>query len=212
MLASLSPSLPLTGAGQPSTGGAFGAPFGAQIRDRFAPVAAATDAASTGAAAALDSGGGTAALAAAPTVTPGSVADASAGGAISDQVAGHLVRLVSSGSSDMVMRLHPPELGDLTIRVAVSGHDVSAWFTSPQPEVQNAISAAMGQLQTDLGNAGYNLNGAWVGADASGAQQQSAQAPTPLPLRTPSYRGLPCFASGRRLSSGRIGIEHLCLT
>jgi flagellar hook-length control protein FliK len=205
LLASLSPSLPSMGAGQPSTGGAFGAPFGAQTRDRFAPVGAMTDATSTGAAAALDSVGGTAALAAAPTVTPGSVADASVGGAISDQVAGHLVRLVSSGSSDMVMRLHPPELGDLTIRVTVSGHDVSAWFTSPQPEVQNAISAAIGQLQTDLGTAGYNLNGAWVGADASGAQQQSAQAPTPLPLRTPSTAAslaLPAAVASRPAASG----------
>jgi flagellar hook-length control protein FliK len=105
----------------------------------------------------------------------------------------------------MVMRLHPPELGDLTIRVTVSGHDVSAWFTSPQPEVQNAISAAIGQLQTDLGTAGYNLNGAWVGADASGAQQQSAQAPTPLPLRTPSTAAslaLPAAVASRPAASG----------
>jgi hypothetical protein len=205
LLASLSPSLASLVAGQPSAGVPGGGAFGAQVRDRFAPIAAAADATSTGAAAALDSGGGTVALAAAPTVAPGSVADASAGGAISDQVAGHLVRLVSSGSSDMVMRLHPPELGDLTIRVAVSGHDVSAWFTSPQPEVQNAISAAMGQLQTDLGNAGYNLNGAWVGADASGAQQQGAQAPTPPPPRTPDAAAslaLPAAVASRPALSG----------
>jgi hypothetical protein len=92
----------------------------------------------------------------------------------------------------MVMRLHPPELGALTVQVTVSGRDVSAWFTSPQPEVQNAISAGMGQLQTDLGNAGYNLNGAWVGADASGAQRQSANPLAPPPSRTP---GAAAFAA-----------------
>jgi flagellar hook-length control protein FliK len=72
----------------------------------------------------------------------------------------------------VTMRLHPPELGDLTMRVAVNGRDVSAWFASPQPQVQAAISAALGQLQTDLGGAGYNLAGAWVGGDTSGARQQ----------------------------------------
>jgi hypothetical protein len=80
------------------------------------------------------------------------------------------------------------------VRVAVSGRDVSAWFASPQPQVQSAISAAMGQLQTDLGNAGYNLSGAWVGADASSAQQQGSRllAPPPtLPSVDPSPAVLP---------------------
>jgi flagellar hook-length control protein FliK len=79
----------------------------------------------------------------------------------------------------MVMRLHPPELGEVTVRVAVNGRDVSAWFGSPQPQVQTAITDAIGQLQAGLGNAGYNLNGAWVGADASGARQQTGSLPLP---------------------------------
>jgi hypothetical protein len=89
------------------------------------------------------------------------------------------MRLVGAGSRDVVMHLRPPELGDVTIRVAVSGHEVSAWFASPQPQVQNAISAAIGQLQTDLGNAGFSLSGAWVGGDASNAQQQRPHPPMP---------------------------------
>jgi flagellar hook-length control protein FliK len=99
----------------------------------------------------------------------------SAAGALPDHLTDALVRLVSSGSREMVIRLHPAELGDLTVRVAVNGRDVTAWFASPQPQVQNAINAAIGQLQTGLGNAGYNLNGAWVGADASSAWQQPAR-------------------------------------
>lgn len=113
---------------------------------------------------------------ASPVVTAGS-AD------VPNQVATQLVRLVSTDSRGMVMRLHPPELGDLTVRVAVAGHGVSAWFSSPQPQVRDAISAGIGQLQASLAGAGYNLNGAWVGGDASSAHQQGANQPLPRLLR-----------------------------
>ena len=132
-------------------------------------------------AAALGASGNVPALANAPTAAsmPATLVGANSTASISDQVAGHVVRLVTSGSRDMVMRLHPPELGEVTVRVAVNGRDVSAWFGSPQPQVQTAITDAIGQLQAGLGNAGYNLNGAWVGADASGARQQTGSLPLP---------------------------------
>jgi flagellar hook-length control protein FliK len=107
-------------------------------------------------------------------------------GGVSDQVAAHLVRMVSSASRDMVMRLRPPELGDVTVRIAVTGRDVSAWFASPQPQVQSVISAAIGQLQTSLGDAGYNLSGAWVGGGATNAQQERPSPPTPAASRVSS--------------------------
>ncbi|HTZ37271.1 MAG TPA: flagellar hook-length control protein FliK, partial [Stellaceae bacterium] len=159
-------------------GGGFGGDTSAGLRDRFAPAAAGSGTGDA-VAAATPGGDGRAALDA-PGTAPTSAGDGPTAAAIPDQVAGHLVRLVSSGSREMVMHLRPPELGDLTVRVAVSGRDVSAWFASPQPQVQSAISAALGQLQTSLGDAGYNLSGAWVGADASGAQQQGAN-PTSVP-------------------------------
>jgi flagellar hook-length control protein FliK len=105
----------------------------------------------------------------------------------------------------MVMRLRPPGLGDVTVRVAVNGRDVSAWFASPQPEVQSAISAAIGQLQTTLGDAGYNLNGAWVGADASSARQQGASLPPAPPTRASPAApaiGLSTTASSRPAAAG----------
>ncbi len=79
-----------------------------------------------------------------------------------------LVRLVSSSQREMVIRLRPPELGELTVRVAVSGRSVSAWFETPQPQVQQIIGQAIAQLHSDLGTAGYDLTGAWVGTGASG--------------------------------------------
>jgi hypothetical protein len=163
---------------------AGGGVFGGDDRGRYAPLSATSEAGNVAAATTLGGPGEIAALAS-PAAAPAIAATPTAAGTISDQVAGQLVRLISSGSRDMVMRLHPPELGDLTVRVAVSGRDVSAWFASPQSQVQSAISAALGQLQTNLGDAGYNLSGAWVGADASSAHQQRTNPPAPLPPRIP---------------------------
>jgi hypothetical protein len=182
---------------QPSAGaGVFGAGLGRGDRyaDRSAPAAGVTVARDAEAAGTLNAGG-----AATPASASPAAADASAPvsadltDSIAGQVSGHLLRLVSSGSREMVMRLHPPELGDLTVRIAVSGRDVSAWFESAQAQVQAAVSGGIAQLHADLGNAGYNLSGAWVGADASNARQQEAASPAPLPPgATPAAPG---FAS-----------------
>ncbi len=207
--ATVSPGLPLPITGQlasPDGGGASGF----ALRDRFVPSASTADAGSVVAA----SASAAASNASAPTassaaVAPGLTPDASSANTIAYQVAGQLARMVSNGSGEMVMRLHPPELGDLTVRVAVSGRDVAAWFASPQPQVQTAISAAIGQLQTNLGNAGYNLSGAWVGADASSArQQQNSSLPTAPALRAPltAVTALPVATATVRSSSSGLNV------
>jgi hypothetical protein len=184
-------ALPGIASGQP--GANTGDPTGSgDDRRRFASVLAASDGVRATEAAAVGGTAETPALANAPaaTASPAGVAEASASTTISDQVASHVVRLVTGGSRDMVMRLHPPELGEVTVRVAVSGRDVSAWFGSPQPQVQVAIADGIGQLQAGLGDAGYNLNGAWVGADASGARQQAgglSLPPATETARTPDF-------------------------
>jgi hypothetical protein len=91
---------------------------------------------------------------------------------LAEQLTHYVIRSVDSGSQEIVLQLHPPELGELTLRVLVRGREVSAWFGSPQIPVQTAITQAIGQLHADLGNAGYDLTGAWVGADASGARDR----------------------------------------
>jgi hypothetical protein len=85
---------------------------------------------------------------------------------LSDQVLHHVIGSIDNGGGQVVLRLHPPELGDLTVRILVNGRDVSAWFASPQIQVQQAISQAIGQLRVDLGSLGYDLAGTSVGAEA----------------------------------------------
>ncbi|HEU0215827.1 MAG TPA: flagellar hook-length control protein FliK [Stellaceae bacterium] len=147
------------------------------------PFGSALDAGITSTAAAGAPATGTDASPVAVTTSAAPAPDPSSPGGVSDQVAAHLVRMVSSGSRDMVVRLRPPELGDVTVRIAVTGRDVAAWFASPEPQVQNAISAAIGQLQTSLGDAGYNLSGAWVGGGAANAQQEQSNSPPPAASR-----------------------------
>ena len=156
-------------------------------RERFMPAAAAFNGTRAADAAALGAPSGPAVLANAPTAAASPAIGADMAATVADQVASHMVQLVSSGSREMVMRLHPPELGEVTVRVVVNGRDVSAWFGSPQLHVQTAIADGIGQLQAGLGNAGYNLNGAWVGADTSGSRQQAG---SPLPPA-----GMPVAAS-----------------
>ena len=180
-------AIPPAAAGGPGAGGGDAA-SGGQSRERFVPVAGLSDGARAAEAAALGAPSEPTALANAPATAISSAAgaDTSATATVASQVASHVMRMVSSGSREMEMRLHPPELGEVTVRVVVNGRDVSAWFGSPQPHVQTAIADGIGQLQAGLGNAGYNLNGAWVGADTSGARQPTG---SPPPARMPVAAG-----------------------
>jgi hypothetical protein len=99
---------------------------------------------------------------------------------LADQLFDHVIGSIANPGGEVVLHLHPPELGDLTVRVVVSGREVSAWFATPEEGVQQTIRQAIGQLHTDLGNAGYSLSGAWVGADGSAARERNARlAPVP---------------------------------
>jgi flagellar hook-length control protein FliK len=122
-----------------------------------------------------------------PSVGPAPASGAGAGadggaGNVATQLSGQVLRLLANSGHEAVVRLYPADLGEVTVRVAVSGRDVSAWFGASQPAVQQSISAGLGQLQADLGNAGYSLNNAWVGADASGYGSRGNNAAPPSPF------------------------------
>jgi hypothetical protein len=144
---------------------------------------------------------------ASPTAGPDTAAAADGAG-FADRLSGDVARLLASSSREAVLRLSPPELGEVTVRVAVSGRDVSAWFGTPLPSVQQTISQAIGQLQTDLGNAGYTLNGAWVGADASGSESGGTGAFVAAPTRPPAgvSQGGPAAVSAALPSASGVSI------
>lgn len=100
-----------------------------------------------------------------------------------------ILSMVAAGRNQLTVHLSPPDLGALTVHVEVQSRDVSAWFASPQPQVQQAVTDALAQLHGSLGGAGLNLSGAWVGADVSGGGN-GRPAAAPLPARrTPTAAG-----------------------
>lgn len=94
-------------------------------------------------------------------------------------VAHQILSMIGTGRQEATLQLHPPELGAITVRLAVAGHDVSAWFGSAQPQVQEALSQGMTQLRGELANAGLNLANAWVGSDAAPGRQPLDLPPGP---------------------------------
>lgn len=121
----------------------------------------------------------------APTVANGTVNVVAPDGTnqpLANALGTQILSMVAAGRNQVTVHLSPPDLGNLTVHVEIQSRDVSAWFASPQPQVQQAVSDALAQLHGSLNGAGLNLSGAWVGADVSGGGN-GRPAATPLPAR-----------------------------
>ena len=127
--------------------------------------------------------------------------------ALSEQLFRQVMGSIENGAHEVVLRLHPSGLGDLTIRLAVSGREVSAWFATPQTQVQQAISEAIGQLHSTLGNAGYTLAGAWIGNDASNQRAPREQPPAPSQARQAVANAPLELTSTTPISSSSTGVS-----
>jgi flagellar hook-length control protein FliK len=74
------------------------------------------------------------------------------------------------------IRLNPPELGALEVKIRVQGDQATVSFTSPHGVVRDAIDAAMPRLRDMLAESGINLADVHVSSQSHGQQQQhSAQ-------------------------------------
>ena len=89
-------------------------------------------------------------------------------------------RLIRSGeNTEMVIRLRPEHLGNLTLRISVTGNGaVNATFHSDNAQVRAIIESSMVQLKQDLENQGLKVNNVEVYSGLSdglmhGGQSQS---------------------------------------
>ncbi|MGH6977275.1 MAG: flagellar hook-length control protein FliK, partial [Stellaceae bacterium] len=122
---------------------------------------------------------------AAPAATTGPVNVVASNGTnqpLASALGTQILSMVAAGRNQVTVHLSPPDLGNLTVHVEVQSRDVSAWFASPLPQVQQAVNDALAQLHGSLSGAGLNLSGAWVGADVSGGGN-GRPAAAPLPVR-----------------------------
>lgn len=82
--------------------------------------------------------------------------------------------LVSHREPQAEIRVNPPQLGPVEVRIGLDGNQVSVTFTAAQPETRAAIENALPQLREMFADNGLALGNASVSAESS--QQQSARA------------------------------------
>ena len=79
--------------------------------------------------------------------------------------------LVSHREPQAEIRVNPPQLGPVEVRIGLDGNQVSVTFTAAQPETRAAIENALPQLREMFADNGIALGNASVSAESS--QQQS---------------------------------------
>lgn len=104
-----------------------------------------------------------------------------------DQAVGQkIVFMVSSGEHSATLTLNPPDLGPLQVVIHMKNDQAHASFTADQPEVRQALEAALPKLREIMQDAGIQLGQTDVGTRSSyqqserqeqGAQKQQGNLP-----------------------------------
>lgn len=84
---------------------------------------------------------------------------------VAGQIVDHARLITRADNSEMVIKLKPEHLGELTLKIAVENGTVSATFHTSSAEVRSAIEASLPQLRQDM--AGQGLKVDYVGVYAS---------------------------------------------
>lgn len=86
-----------------------------------------------------------------------------------------VVWMVAGGEQSASLTLNPPDLGPLQVVLNVSNDQATATFTSAQPEVRQALEAAMPRLREMMNEAGIQLANTSVSAGDPQQQRQAQQ-------------------------------------
>ncbi|MHC1746204.1 MAG: flagellar hook-length control protein FliK [Negativicutes bacterium] len=83
------------------------------------------------------------------------------------QIVDHARLTNSAQNSEMVIKLNPEHLGELTLKVAVSNGLVTATFHSNNSDVRTVLEASILQLKQEMVNSGIKVNyvGVYAGLD-----------------------------------------------
>ena len=88
-----------------------------------------------------------------------------------DQALGQKVTWMIAGEQQSAsLTLNPPDLGPLQVVLNVTNSQANATFVAAQPEVRQALEAAMPRLRDMLSDAGIQLGQATVSSGSSGQQ------------------------------------------
>lgn len=93
-----------------------------------------------------------------------------------DQAVGQkLVWMTSGGMQSASLTLNPPDLGPLQVVLRVSNQQADATFITAQPEVRQALEAAMPRLREMMDQAGIQLGQATVDTGTPNQQKEAGQ-------------------------------------
>ncbi len=96
------------------------------------------------------------------------------GPGFADALSRQVVWMVDKDAQVAELRINPPELGPVEVRLTLAGDEASAQFFSAHAEVRNAIESSLGRLREAMAQAGIQLGDATVSAE-SFRDQSAAQ-------------------------------------
>lgn len=103
-----------------------------------------------------------------------------------EQMAQHIERIVYDRERDAItVRLDPPELGVIELRVQASGNEVQAWVSAERDVTRQLLQQAQQQLREQLESRGLQLTHFDVGGQSHSRFAQ-AQPPRPPAMQTPT--------------------------
>lgn len=106
---------------------------------------------------------------------------------VAAQVGREIIRRSATGSTRFEMRLDPPELGRVDVRLEISrDHRVTAVISADNPQALNELSRGARDLQQALQSAGLDLSDDGLSFDLSNQQNAFAQADTSNPQQRAS--------------------------
>ncbi|EMO2117348.1 flagellar hook-length control protein FliK [Pluralibacter gergoviae] len=96
-------------------------------------------------------------------------------------VSQHITLFTRQGQHSAELKLHPQDLGQVTISMKVEDNQAQLQMVSGHGHVRAALEAALPQLRSQLADSGIQLTQSSISSDASGGQQQSAFQQPPQP-------------------------------
>lgn len=94
-----------------------------------------------------------------------------------EQVVEAVIERAEDGGGEVSIRLDPPELGEVLIRVTTDGDSVRVHIQAERPEAAQLLRNAASALESLLSERGLDLSDVFVGADERGSEQQFGDQP-----------------------------------
>jgi len=94
-----------------------------------------------------------------------------------DALSRQVVWMVDKDAQVAELRINPPELGPVEVRLTVNGDQASAQFVSTHQEVREALETSIARLRESFAEAGIQLGQASVSAESF--RDQTAGQPDP---------------------------------